>query len=207
MIWRMTGSGPLRAYAEHQDGSRVQPTSLGTHSASDWDRPGDEWGSSFVLPSAGCWRFHLERNDVQGDIWVRVPLPESASYRTSCATDVLLKLAAAVNRGDAAALGTFFNNDLLGEHQFEWVSEGNIATPWAEYTPRGAIDHLLARYAAGERWTFTSVSALAGPSWHGGVDFSVRFERINAGSPIPSADGGGKGALSCISGRVYVLTL
>lgn len=73
IIWRISGHGALRAFAEHNDGTLVLPTSIGAHSGSDWQRPGDEWGSTFLLPKSGCWRFHLERNGVQGDFWVLVP--------------------------------------------------------------------------------------------------------------------------------------
>jgi len=75
IIWRVTGTGALRAFAEHTDGARVLPARIGPHSGSDWQRPGDEWGSAFVLPKSGCWRFHLERDGVKGDVWVLVPEP------------------------------------------------------------------------------------------------------------------------------------
>jgi hypothetical protein len=73
IIWRMTGSGALLLYAEHTDGTRVAPNDYGPHAGSTWQRPGDEFGSEFVLPKPGCWRFHLERSDTSGDVWVIVP--------------------------------------------------------------------------------------------------------------------------------------
>jgi len=59
-------------YAEHNDGTRVSPASYGLHSGSTWNRPGDEWGSEFLLPHSGCWRFHLARTDAEGDVWIIV---------------------------------------------------------------------------------------------------------------------------------------
>lgn len=74
LIWRMGGTGPLSIYAEHTDGTRVSPVSYGPHSGSTWNRPGDEWGSDFLLPRSGCWRFHLARTDAEGDIWIVVAI-------------------------------------------------------------------------------------------------------------------------------------
>lgn len=74
LIWRMGGTGPLSIYAEQTDGTRVAPVSYGPHSGSTWNRPGDEWGSEFLLPRAGCWRFHLARADAEGDVWIVVPI-------------------------------------------------------------------------------------------------------------------------------------
>jgi len=73
IIWRISGSGALSLYAEHSDRTRVAPTEYGPHTSSSWERPGDEFGSEFVLPHPGCWRFHLERSGGAGDIWVIVP--------------------------------------------------------------------------------------------------------------------------------------
>ena len=80
IVWKMTGgSGDLRLSAEHADGTRVQPTWGPTaHGPSSWQRPGQEWGSEFVFPKAGCWRITAARflNDpgkaVTGEVDVEV---------------------------------------------------------------------------------------------------------------------------------------
>ena len=130
----------------------------------------------------------------------------SASYRNACANEVFSRLVTAFNSGDGVALATIFNNE-TAEHPFEWVSDGSGLTFWVERSPMGAIDRLLARHAVGERWTSVVLSAGPGPSWHGGVDFSLKMERVRPDPPNPTADGVGKGALSCKSGRVYVLSM
>jgi len=42
----------------------------GAHDGSNWQRPGDEWGSSLVFSQAGCWRVHAERASEVGDLWL-----------------------------------------------------------------------------------------------------------------------------------------
>ncbi|MFC0007004.1 hypothetical protein [Micromonospora siamensis] len=60
---KMTGSGALTARAVGPDGATVEPEGLDTHGDSDWRRPGDEWGSYWVFPTAGCWTVQAERAD------------------------------------------------------------------------------------------------------------------------------------------------
>jgi hypothetical protein len=50
VVWRIPGSSQLRL-------------------AAGWTRPGDAWTSTFVLPSAGCWRVNAQRGELHGDIW------------------------------------------------------------------------------------------------------------------------------------------
>jgi hypothetical protein len=73
IVWRMTGSGPLEVGATLPDGTKAKlawgPES---HEGSSWKRPGEEWGTGFVFPKAGCWRVHLTRTTGQGDVWFSV---------------------------------------------------------------------------------------------------------------------------------------
>jgi hypothetical protein len=69
IVWRMTGSGDLRLEARHPDGTRVLPRFLTFHGGSSWSRPGDEWGSGFTFPKAGCWEVQATRDSVTGRIW------------------------------------------------------------------------------------------------------------------------------------------
>jgi hypothetical protein len=73
IVWRMTGSGPLRVSATHPDGTRAT-IAFGPeeHSGSNWKRPGDEWGTGLVFPKSGCWKVHLSRDTGTGDVWLPV---------------------------------------------------------------------------------------------------------------------------------------
>jgi hypothetical protein len=73
VVWRMTGTGPLRVVFRAPDG-RAQPLVFGpeAHATSNYDRPGDEWGTGFRFRTAGCWHIHLARSDTSADIWLDV---------------------------------------------------------------------------------------------------------------------------------------
>jgi hypothetical protein len=74
IVWRMTGSGPLRVAFAAPDGS-PHPLVFGpeAHAAgSSFHRPGDEWGTGFRFDARGCWHIHLARNDTTGDVWLDV---------------------------------------------------------------------------------------------------------------------------------------
>jgi hypothetical protein len=71
IVWRMTGDGPLRIGATRSDGTQARRTfGPEEHGGSTWDRPGQEWGTAFVLSKAGCWNFHLARTLGVGDVWL-----------------------------------------------------------------------------------------------------------------------------------------
>jgi hypothetical protein len=72
IVWRLRGSGDASFTAIAPDGTRHEPVELRFHVGSNWNRPGDEWGSSFVFTQPGCWQFHAERLDNSGDIWLLV---------------------------------------------------------------------------------------------------------------------------------------
>lgn len=62
IVVRVTGSGPLRAWATGPGGARVAsvpPPSA--HLTSTFQRPGDEFGTYFVFPSTGSWTVSFER--------------------------------------------------------------------------------------------------------------------------------------------------
>jgi hypothetical protein len=70
IVWRMTGSGPLRLVA-HGPGAIVRrPAWQERHSGSTWNRPGAEWGAGIVFPKQGCWRIHASRGSNSGDVWL-----------------------------------------------------------------------------------------------------------------------------------------
>jgi hypothetical protein len=37
-----------------------------------WVHPGDPWTGIITFPQPGCWRVHVQRSALDGDMWVRV---------------------------------------------------------------------------------------------------------------------------------------
>ena len=72
IIWRIPGSSQLRLVALGPGGEQVEPTLVAPTTAPAWERPGDAWTSTFLLPSTGCWRVNAQRGEVHGDIWFEV---------------------------------------------------------------------------------------------------------------------------------------
>jgi len=73
IVWRMTGEGPLKVTAALPDGTRAKPTfGPEQHGGSSWRRPGEEWGTGFVFPKAGCYRVDLTRTRGSGHLWLPV---------------------------------------------------------------------------------------------------------------------------------------
>ncbi|MCA2221099.1 hypothetical protein [Nonomuraea aurantiaca] len=73
IVWRMTGEGPLKVTAALPDGTRAKPTfGPEQHGSSSWRRPGEEWGTGFVFPKAGCYRVDLTRTHGSGHLWLPV---------------------------------------------------------------------------------------------------------------------------------------
>jgi len=138
-----------------------------------------------------------------------------ASVRTACAARVLDELVRAINSGDIPALERTIGPGPLGTQGFQWVSLstssefgptlGGSGVNEVDYTPDGARGILLRHSQQGERWTLVSVRSGDGPSWHGGVDAEVHFERKLANAQVVKT--GGKTALSCVGSAIYVLSL
>ena len=73
IVWRMVGTGDIRFAAHGPDGEAGRLTFGPTrHTGSSWHRPGEEWGTGFVFPRAGCWQVHVSRGDASGDLWLDV---------------------------------------------------------------------------------------------------------------------------------------
>src|ERR1700719_1956152 len=68
VVWRMTGSGPF-TFSTSDAAGRAASLDWGPsgHDSSDWNHPGDEVGTGFTFPHAGCWNIHVARSDVAGD--------------------------------------------------------------------------------------------------------------------------------------------
>ena len=73
VIWRVTGSGEGHFVAIDAEGGEHPPTwGPNRHPSSSYDRPGDEWGTAFTLPSEGCWELRVTREEGTASIWVIV---------------------------------------------------------------------------------------------------------------------------------------
>lgn len=73
IVWRMTGSGNFTIVAFGPHGMKVSPSEgPEAHSGSNWNRPGDEWGTVFIFPAAGCWDLHATRDNASGDVWLKI---------------------------------------------------------------------------------------------------------------------------------------
>jgi hypothetical protein len=70
IVWHMTGSGPLRLAATSPSGTTTGPASGPHEQGSNWNRPGDEWGSSFVFAEPGCWQIRASRDSSSADLWI-----------------------------------------------------------------------------------------------------------------------------------------
>jgi hypothetical protein len=74
IVWRMTGAGAFEMVARGPAGVRVVPVwGPEAHAESNFQQPGDEWGTGWVFPAAGCWTLHATRAGGQsGDLAVRI---------------------------------------------------------------------------------------------------------------------------------------
>ena len=72
LVFRLTGEGPVEAFAIAPDGRRAEPTApLRPHAASNFNRPGQEWGAFFRVYEPGCWDLVVQRGRTRGVL----PLP------------------------------------------------------------------------------------------------------------------------------------
>jgi hypothetical protein len=64
IVWRMTGTGEPTIVADGPGGGTVKPVwGPEGHGGSTWTRPGDEWGTGWNFPTAGCWTVRADRAD------------------------------------------------------------------------------------------------------------------------------------------------
>jgi hypothetical protein len=69
IVWRMTGSGDFKIYAEDSNGNGILPIwGPEAHGGSTWKRPGDEWGTGFIFPTSGCWTIKVRRDSASGEV-------------------------------------------------------------------------------------------------------------------------------------------
>jgi hypothetical protein len=72
IVWRITGTADLSIEATGPRGEKARRTFFEPHGASNWSRPGDEWGSGWVFQVPGCWDVHLTRQDAEGHFYLMV---------------------------------------------------------------------------------------------------------------------------------------
>jgi hypothetical protein len=73
IVWRVTGTGQAR-FSATGPGSRTIAPVWGPegHGGSNFNYPGEEWGTGFVFPTPGCWTVHVARDDMTG--WLSLPI-------------------------------------------------------------------------------------------------------------------------------------
>lgn len=74
IVWRITGTGgEFTARAHNADGTRLDPFwGPQYHEDSTWERPGEEWGTSFIFPTPGCWIITVSYGETVGTIALAV---------------------------------------------------------------------------------------------------------------------------------------
>lgn len=73
IVWRMTGNGTFSLVALNAQGQHILPDQgPEAHEGSNWNHPGDEWGSIFTFTTAGCWDLHASRDGASGDVWLNI---------------------------------------------------------------------------------------------------------------------------------------
>ncbi|GIM97247.1 hypothetical protein Ato02nite_090400 [Paractinoplanes toevensis] len=73
VAWRMTGGGDLTMTATAPDGSLLKPSwGPEPHGGSTYQRPGEEWGTGWIFPVAGCWTINATRNPGEAHLTLRV---------------------------------------------------------------------------------------------------------------------------------------
>ena len=78
IVWRITGTGKkFDIYAQHEAGTIIHPIwGPEFHGSSNWERPGDEWGTGFNFPEPGCWTVTVTLGETIGEIRLDVLAPD-----------------------------------------------------------------------------------------------------------------------------------
>jgi hypothetical protein len=84
VVWRVTGSGPLRITFTSPSG---KPKALDfgpePHLVSTFHHPGDEWGAGFGFDAPGCWKIRLAREGARATVQLTVA-GSTATTTTVC---------------------------------------------------------------------------------------------------------------------------
>ena len=74
-VWRLDGpnaNGTPTFALFGPDGQVGRLTGLQEHGGSTWNRPGVEYGSGLLFPTAGCWDVQVTLGQLHGDVYVFV---------------------------------------------------------------------------------------------------------------------------------------
>jgi hypothetical protein len=72
-VWRITGTGTPTFVLTGPKGSRAtRDFGPEPHGGSNWNAPGDEWGTGFQFSAAGCWQITVSRTGGSAQLWVGV---------------------------------------------------------------------------------------------------------------------------------------
>lgn len=76
IVWRSTGEGVF-AIEANGPGTETIDAVWGPdhHDSSNWDRPGDEWGTGWIFPTIGCWSFDVSHGDQAAQMVAEVFTP------------------------------------------------------------------------------------------------------------------------------------
>ncbi len=76
VVWRLDGTGDPDASAIGPSDTVVDSDDLTPHGGSNWDRPGDEWGTIWTFDEPGCWELRMARAEGSASLTVRVVDPD-----------------------------------------------------------------------------------------------------------------------------------
>ena len=73
IVWRVTGEGKFTTEAVGPEGVIIEPDwGPDIHGGSNWQRPGDEWGTGWTFPEVGCWTLVVHRGDSEAVMSVNI---------------------------------------------------------------------------------------------------------------------------------------
>ncbi len=73
IVWRATGeTEDFAVIGRSPSGDLVEPIWQKRHTDSLWERPGDEWGTGWVLTEPGCWTFVITRDAASAEFTIEV---------------------------------------------------------------------------------------------------------------------------------------
>jgi len=73
IVWRITGEGDeFHSQAQNENGTIIKPIWIEYHGGSNWQRPGQEWGTGFNFSEPSCWKITVARGETIGEIAVDV---------------------------------------------------------------------------------------------------------------------------------------
>jgi hypothetical protein len=140
------------------------------------------------------------------------PLPEGCTPER--VVGIVQKLIDAINRGDQTRLAALFRPDILDadgtpttvnrpEPGWFGVEAGTEAGVFVK-SSEALVAWAAARHARGERWTLLQLF-MGGYWWKGGVNIAYDVRR--GADDLPTRVLGGKGAIDCNHGTVFMWTL